>query len=261
YLPLVMNNFPFTPAAPVLDAIGNEDGDGNYTVSWSSSEGADTYTLQEDVSADFSNPTTAYAGANTSTAISGRDLGTYYYRVQASNAYANSDWSNVESTEVTAEPAACPQSGPWLGPTSQEDGSEISFVVEDSPQCQIALDTLSIEFRDSCGTERSMSLNGSPLITSNHFSFNGDTTTVIGDFSSPYTASGTFSYSDGGCTASGTWTADVNLGAAGGWVYALAVQADGKILVGGSFTWLRGERRARIGRLNPDGTIDDSFNP
>lgn len=41
----------------------------------------------------------------------------------------------------------------------------------------------------------------------------------------------------------------------------LAVQADGRILVGGSFAMLGGQPRANIGRLNPDGTADPSFNP
>ncbi|HUM69412.1 MAG TPA: hypothetical protein PLK31_11260, partial [Chloroflexota bacterium] len=40
HLPAVLNNFPFIPGAPVLDTIENADGDGNYTISWSSSEGA-----------------------------------------------------------------------------------------------------------------------------------------------------------------------------------------------------------------------------
>jgi uncharacterized delta-60 repeat protein len=39
------------------------------------------------------------------------------------------------------------------------------------------------------------------------------------------------------------------------------VQADGKILVGGSFTTLGGKTRSRIGRLHADGTLDASFNP
>jgi len=44
-------------------------------------------------------------------------------------------------------------------------------------------------------------------------------------------------------------------------VYSLAVQADGKILVGGGFTSLGGQARNRIGRLNADGTLDTAFNP
>src|SRR6266702_1653866 len=44
-------------------------------------------------------------------------------------------------------------------------------------------------------------------------------------------------------------------------VFSLAVQVDGKILVGGYFTTLGGQSRNYIGRLNADGTLDTSFNP
>jgi uncharacterized delta-60 repeat protein len=44
-------------------------------------------------------------------------------------------------------------------------------------------------------------------------------------------------------------------------VFSLAVQADGKILVGGSFSALGGQPRANIARLNADGTVDGAFNP
>jgi uncharacterized delta-60 repeat protein len=48
-------------------------------------------------------------------------------------------------------------------------------------------------------------------------------------------------------------------------VSALALQADGKILVGGSFTGLGGgtgaTTRGNIGRINSDGTVDLAFNP
>ncbi|MEI2722803.1 MAG: LamG-like jellyroll fold domain-containing protein [Verrucomicrobiota bacterium] len=45
------------------------------------------------------------------------------------------------------------------------------------------------------------------------------------------------------------------------YVDALAVQADGRILVGGNFTTLAGQTRSRIGRLNSDGSLDVGFNP
>lgn len=51
-----------------------------------------------------------------------------------------------------------------------------------------------------------------------------------------------------------------NPGAEGG-IYCFAVQSDGKILVGGSFSLLGGQPRANIARLNPDGTLDADFNP
>lgn len=46
-----------------------------------------------------------------------------------------------------------------------------------------------------------------------------------------------------------------------GAVYAITLQADGKILVGGDFTSVNGTARNRIARLNPDGSIDPGFNP
>ncbi|MCB1126593.1 MAG: immunoglobulin domain-containing protein, partial [Verrucomicrobiae bacterium] len=47
----------------------------------------------------------------------------------------------------------------------------------------------------------------------------------------------------------------------GGRVYALAVQSDDKILVGGNFTIVNGETRKNLARLLPDGTLDPEFNP
>jgi uncharacterized delta-60 repeat protein len=51
-----------------------------------------------------------------------------------------------------------------------------------------------------------------------------------------------------------------NLGA-NGEIYALALQPDGKILVGGSFTTLGGAERNYVGRINLDGSLDTTFNP
>jgi uncharacterized delta-60 repeat protein len=45
-----------------------------------------------------------------------------------------------------------------------------------------------------------------------------------------------------------------------GYYTCLAIQADGKILVGGQFNTLGGQSRSCIGRLNPDGTVDSTFN-
>jgi uncharacterized delta-60 repeat protein len=46
-----------------------------------------------------------------------------------------------------------------------------------------------------------------------------------------------------------------------GEVLALAIQPDGSILVGGGFTAFQGVTRPRIARLNPDGSLDHSFQP
>ncbi|MDQ3190654.1 MAG: T9SS type A sorting domain-containing protein [Bacteroidota bacterium] len=44
-------------------------------------------------------------------------------------------------------------------------------------------------------------------------------------------------------------------------VSSTVIQSDGKIIIGGSFTSFNGVSRNRIVRLNPDGTLDASFNP
>jgi uncharacterized delta-60 repeat protein len=42
-------------------------------------------------------------------------------------------------------------------------------------------------------------------------------------------------------------------------IYALALQTDGKILIGGAFSTYQGTARRRIARLNTDGSLDTSF--
>jgi uncharacterized delta-60 repeat protein len=62
---------------------------------------------------------------------------------------------------------------------------------------------------------------------------------------------------------------EFNPGAGSGILHAVAIQPDGKILVGGSFSWLGGggfdepgmALRRNIGRLNADGSVDLSFDP
>jgi uncharacterized delta-60 repeat protein len=44
-------------------------------------------------------------------------------------------------------------------------------------------------------------------------------------------------------------------------VYAVATQADGKIVIAGQFTTVGGVARGNIARLNTDGTLDAAFNP
>jgi subtilisin family serine protease len=97
YLPAVAKSLP----APVLNAIDNVDGDGNYTVGWNAVTGATSYTLEEDDNAGFTSPTTQFDGAGTSWSATGKGVGMYYYRAKASNTTVSSGWSNVQSTTVS----------------------------------------------------------------------------------------------------------------------------------------------------------------
>ncbi|MEO6181575.1 MAG: delta-60 repeat domain-containing protein, partial [Verrucomicrobiota bacterium] len=50
-------------------------------------------------------------------------------------------------------------------------------------------------------------------------------------------------------------------GGANGWVYAIAVQNDGRIVIGGDFTEFSGRPRNRVARLESDGSLDATFTP
>ncbi|MBK8875134.1 MAG: delta-60 repeat domain-containing protein [Bacteroidetes bacterium] len=64
-------------------------------------------------------------------------------------------------------------------------------------------------------------------------------------------------YSDG--TFDNTFEAGFR--ATGGDINSIAIQSDGKIIVGGSFNRYGGITRAGIARLHIDGTLDLSFDP
>ena len=192
YLPIVLRSYGAgggAPAAPTLNSISNPDGDGNYTVSWSAPSGATGYTLQEDDNASFTSPTTAYSGAATSTNISGKGPGTYYYRVNASNSYGTSGWSNVQSV-VVAGPSG-PTPGFW-----QEDntygcpGCSEFYVTSDSAYVDDFAIYVSVS---GCGSYKITHTTPEP-ITSNHFSF-GTSYYASGTFSNPTTCSGTYGLS------------------------------------------------------------------
>ncbi|HON07741.1 MAG TPA: Calx-beta domain-containing protein, partial [Verrucomicrobiota bacterium] len=54
---------------------------------------------------------------------------------------------------------------------------------------------------------------------------------------------------------------DVGPGGVDGSVYAIAIQSDGKILIGGSFNRVNFKPLKGIARLNVDGSVDSTFNP
>jgi len=105
YLPFMFKRWPPIPYPPDLDDIANDDGDGDYTVSWTygyTDPPASTYTLQEATDADFGDPTEYYPGSSTTQAISGKSTGTYYYRVRGHNTWGAGEWSNTRSVTVQA---------------------------------------------------------------------------------------------------------------------------------------------------------------
>ena len=109
-------------------------------------ERATRYTLEEDDNAAFASPAAVYAGSRISTTVSVSSVGTYYYRVKASNTMGESGWSNTHSVVVTVPPPPCPQAGSWSGLTTE--GDTISYTVADTPSCRVT--TLKITSRMDC---------------------------------------------------------------------------------------------------------------
>ena len=113
YLPIVARCWtlepPQPPRTPDINAIDNGDGDGRYTVTWTATGGCGgtEYTLEEDDNPSFASPTTVYTGPLTSKEISGKNVGTYYYRVRARNPQGTSEWSASRSVVVTVPPPPC----------------------------------------------------------------------------------------------------------------------------------------------------------
>jgi len=87
------------PSVPTLDNITNDDLNGNYTVDWTDVSGA-TYTLQEDDNSSFTSPNEYNAGTTSQYSVSGQTIGMWYYRVRATRASVDSDWSNTQSVSV-----------------------------------------------------------------------------------------------------------------------------------------------------------------
>jgi hypothetical protein len=112
--------------------VDDSDGDGNFTVGWSTVDRAVLYILEEDRDTAFAEPVEAYRGGKTWIDIAGRSDGQYCYRVKAANSYGSSPWSNTSCRLVpTATPetvlatatqeAVLPTSTDGAPPTSTHD--------------------------------------------------------------------------------------------------------------------------------------------
>lgn len=100
YLPLIMRWYPPVPFPTTLNAINNDDGDGNYSLSWTVAKLATTYQVQEATNEAFTGATSVYNGTATSVGISGKAAGIYYYRVRGQNSVGNGQWSGTQAATV-----------------------------------------------------------------------------------------------------------------------------------------------------------------
>lgn len=100
------------PEEPLLSPIDNPDGDGWYTVDWSDSVGALSYTLEEDEDLNFGSPAVRYQGPESEFNVSQQPAGTWYYRAKATGPQGDSGWSNTEPVTVTVVSPPAPTLDP-----------------------------------------------------------------------------------------------------------------------------------------------------
>jgi hypothetical protein len=103
YLPQMFLAWPPLPGIPALQPIGNSDGDGTYTITWTPAPQAETYILEQARDSTFATAGAIYNGPSTSHAVAGQMTGRHYYRVKARNGWGDSAWSATQSTDVLWE--------------------------------------------------------------------------------------------------------------------------------------------------------------
>ena len=87
---------------PMLNPIDNPEGDGAFAVTWVAANTANSYRLEEQK--DYSNWTNIYWGNLTSQTVSGKEEGTWCYRVSAhSGIQGDSPWTEPKCTYVGTE--------------------------------------------------------------------------------------------------------------------------------------------------------------
>ena len=164
------------------------------------------------------------------------------YDVIVSNAFGS--LTGAAATLSVADPAILAQPVSQIG----QAGGEVTFSVS------AAGTGLTYQWRKN-GEELADATDASLTLTKLRGSSAGDYDVIVsGDYGSVTSAVATL-----GVNLVGTdtgFTAD-----AGDGVFALAVQADGKLLVGGCFETFGGESLSRLARLNVDGTVDTDFAP
>ena len=119
-----------TPSAPSLTSPADSSStcDTTPSFSWGSVSGAASYRIQVDDSAGFGSPEINAITSSTSytpgTALS---PGTYYWRVQASNACGDGSWSTVWSFTIVAAPSTPNPSSPADGSTVDDSTPTFSW--------------------------------------------------------------------------------------------------------------------------------------
>jgi hypothetical protein len=97
------------PNPPTPLTVPGTSTTGTYQVDWGSAGSGVSYELQEDTSSAFTAAATVYTGASVLYMVTGKNNGTYFYRVRASNGAGPSGWTtDTTGCAVTLAPPTSP---------------------------------------------------------------------------------------------------------------------------------------------------------
>lgn len=183
------------------------------------------------------------SGANTATLILrevyGADAGNYHLTV-----------TNPAGT-ITSEPATLTVTDPWIReqpqPAFAESGLQLTLSLAAVASEPVAFHWLKDGVPVALTETRELSLPGvTPANTGAY--------TVVVSNRFGIAISNPFQVTINGAPLDQGFQADAD-----GYVEAITFQADGKILIGGTFTTVGGKDRRHVARLLADGTVDESF--
>ena len=124
---LHLDDHAFTCVAPATISVPSQNSTGAFTISWTASTTDNvTYILEEATNSTFSsNLRQAYSGSALNTTITGKNNGTYYYRVMAVRSlYNESSWTNGNNgCQVTLTPLICVAPATISVPSQNSTGS------------------------------------------------------------------------------------------------------------------------------------------
>jgi formylglycine-generating enzyme required for sulfatase activity len=165
-------NDPFNPEIGSIKP--NPSQDGNFTLSWTQPPNATTYVVQEADNDKFSGVSTVYSGTDLQKSITGKNSGTWYYRVQAASHYnVNSKWSAASSVVVSiaqrkytvsgtvtgADDVTVTLSGDASDIKKVNSGGEFSFSVNEKGNYTLTASKTGFLFTPSSKTFSSISSN------------------------------------------------------------------------------------------------------
>lgn len=211
------------PSAPGMPQITN--GYTKLMVTWTAITDATSYEVYYGTTNDSSSAVT-FSGDSTATdtacTLTGLSNGiTYYVWIKSVNAIGSSDFS----ASASGTPSAALQPGTL--DTTLSSAAESGYTIYAT----------------------AVQSDGKILIGGAFSSYNGTTRLGVARLNADGSIDTSFDSSNGAKYKSNNAT-----------IYAIAVQADGKILIGGYFTSYGGVTQNGITRLNTDGSYDTSFN-